>query len=143
MSKYWIAPLLALLAACNSTAEDGVPGDPSDSEPYSDIAEDQALRLIGTEPFWGADIADGTMTYSTPENIDGTSFPVTRFAGRGGLSFSGEMEGVQIDVLVTPGDCSDGMSDQVFPFNATIEIGDEQRSGCAYRDGVDDIGPPP
>ena len=119
-----------------------MPGDSDDTQPYAGIAEDAELRLTGTEPFWGATITDGKLTWSTPENIDGVTVPVERFAGRGGLSFSGEIEGSSLDVAVTPGDCSDGMSDRTYPFTATVQIGSTQYNGCAWREGEDELGEP-
>lgn len=101
--------------------------------------------MTGTEPFWGATIADGNLTWATPENSDGTTISVQRFAGRGGLSFSGDLEEAAMDVAITPGDCSDGMSDRVYPFHATVQIGARQYAGCAWREKEDDpdAGNPP
>ncbi len=137
-AKLIALPVILVLSACVGDAQDAVPGDSEDTQPFAEITEDQVLRLVGTEPFWGAEIVDGTMMYNTPENIEGRRFAVTRFAGRGGLSFSGKIDGAQVDALITPGECSDGMSDRVYPYTATIEIGGEQRLGCAYREGVDE-----
>lgn len=125
------------LSACHPEAAEGVPGDTSDTQPYAGIAEDAVVRITGTEPFWGGTIDGGQLTWTTPENIDGTTVRVERFAGRGGLSFSGELDGRQIDIAITPGACSDGMSDRTYPFNATVQLGDQSLSGCAWREGVD------
>jgi uncharacterized membrane protein len=139
-ARYAVAGLL--LAGCSANENERLPGDSADMQPYSGIAETEVLHLTGTEPFWGGSIANGTLTYSTPENIEGTAIAVTRFAGRGGVSFSGELEGAPLDLAITPGECSDGMSDRTYPLHATLQIGSEQRVGCAYRD-EDDLGPPP
>jgi uncharacterized membrane protein len=128
-----------LLSACQPGDGESVPGDDSDTQPYAGIAEDAVLRVVGTEPFWGGTIADGQLTWTTPENIEGTSLPVERFAGRGGVSFSGQLGGQQIDIAITPGDCSDGMSDRTYPFNATVQLGGDILTGCAWREGVDEL----
>lgn len=142
MRKAAIAAILGALslAACQPGTEEGIPGDASDQQPYAGIAEGAIIRVAGTEPFWGGTITDGQLVWTTPEDIDGTRVPVERFAGRGGLSFSGELAGQAIDIAITPGACSDGMSDRSYPFNATVQIGSEQLSGCAWREGVDDPG---
>jgi len=139
---HYLLPVFLPLAACQSGDAGGVPGDSDDTQPYAGIAADAVLKLTGTEPFWGATIADDTLTWSTPENIDGVALPVTRFAGRGGVSFSAELDGAALDAMVTPGECSDGMSDRTYPFTATVQIGNEQRNGCAWREGVDALGEP-
>lgn len=120
-----------LLTACGSGNSANVPGDTNDGSAYSGIAEDAVIELNGTEPFWGGTVEGETFTYTTPENIDGVAIPVTRFAGRGGLSFSGQLDGQDVDLAITPAECSDGMSDRNYPFVATLQIGGEQRSGCA------------
>lgn len=133
-----------LLAACGQSGDAGnVPGDASDTEAYSGIGEHDVVRFTGTEPFWGGQVAGTSLTYTTPENIDGETITVTRFAGRGGLSFSGNLDGRPLDLAITPGDCSDGMSDRTYPFVATLQLGSEQRNGCAWREGIDDLGPQP
>lgn len=131
-----IATLAAtlLLAACNQEAggTGGLPGDPEDTTPFALIAEDETVHFTGTEPFWGGEATGGMLNYSTPENIEGRDVAVTRFEGRGGLSFSGELGGAAFDLLVTEGQCSDGMSDRSFPFVATLSLGGEVRHGCAW-----------
>jgi uncharacterized membrane protein len=130
-------PLLAiviLVCACSAGPDVSIPGNTEDEQPFAAIGEDEVIRLTGTEPFWGGEIAGGTMLWTTPENIDGETVAVTRFAGRGGLSFSGQMQGRQIDIAVTPAPCSDGMSDRTYPFAVTVQWGDEQLQGCGWSD---------
>lgn len=122
-----------LLAACNSGGtEHGVPGDTSDNQPYAGIGEQEVLQFTGTEPFWGGKVRGGALIYTTLENQDGTEIAVDRFAGRNGLSFSGELDGEAFVMAVTPAACSDGMSDRTYPFVAILQIGEEQRQGCAW-----------
>lgn len=133
---------LCLLAACQSK-EDAPTAGPT--EAYAGIAETETIRFTGTEPFWGGQIASGTATYSTPETIDGVAFPVERFAGNNGVSFTGTMTGAlagtRFDLMVTPGECSDGMSDRTYPFTASLLVGEERRNGCAWTDSKGFAGP--
>ena len=128
--------LLALVAltACNSA-----PGEISrDGEAFSQIAPETAISAGGTEPFWNLAIpaaeADGThqAVYSTPEDIDGAPVTLTRFAGNNGLGFSGAIGETPLNVAITPGECSDGMSDRLYPYHASLSLGEETRFGCAY-----------
>ncbi len=132
-------PLLALLvvslAACRaSTAPGSVPGEADDTKPFAGTGQDEIVHFTGTEPFWGGQVAGTALTYSTPENPDGTDIVVSRFAGRGGLSWSGLYEGKRFALAVTQGNCSDGMSDRTYPFVVTLEVSGEQRRGCAWTD---------
>ena len=131
------------LAGCNSGGGggSGVPGDMSDSAPFAQITAKDVVHVTGTEPFWGAQIADNTLTYTTPEDQAGTAITVESFAGRAGLSFSGDMEGKPVYLMVTQGECSDGMSDRTYPFNATLKLAGDVRSGCAWTDAKPFKGP--
>lgn len=119
------------LAACQSGSTEPMSG-PTDA--FDAISSDETVFLTGAEPFWGVEIAGNEARYTTPENIDGVSFAVDRFAGNNGLGFTGTIEGVSFDLTVTPGECSDGMSDRTYPYTATLLIGGETRNGCAYTD---------
>ena len=126
------------LGACQSGSTEPGSG-PTDA--FDAIGADETVFLTGTEPFWGGEIAGTEARYTTPENIDGASFAVDRFAGNNGLGFTGTVEGVSFDLTVTPGECSDGMSDRTYPYTATLLIGGETRNGCAYTDRQPFTGP--
>lgn len=124
--------LPAALIACSEQ-----PGEiKRDSEPFGDIDEAASISLLGTEPFWSLDIektSDGhEARYSTPENIDGTAFEVSRFAGNNGLGFSGTLASDAVQASITPGECSDAMSDRTYPYVATVLIGETTLRGCGY-----------
>lgn len=90
------------------------------------------LRAIGTEPFWGARIDGRCVTYSHPEDQQGTRV-WTRFSGTTASgSWTGSLGGKPF-VLRTRSQagCSDGMSDNRYPIAVTLTVGGEQRSGCA------------
>ncbi len=130
-------PLLVvstLVCACSAEPDASIPGNAQVERPFAGIGEGEVISLTGAEPFWGGEIAHGTMRWTTPENMDGESVAVTRFAGRGGLSFSGRLQGKAIDLAVTPAPCSDGMSDRSYPFTVTVQWGDEQLQGCGWSD---------
>lgn len=130
MSRYVpIALLPLLLAACQ-------PGGDAErtTQAYAGIGEDETVTFGGTEPFWGGEVTGTRLTYTTPENIDGTTITVERFAGNSGVSFSGTLEGARFDMVVTEGECSDGMSDRTYPFTVTLEIAEETRFGCAHSE---------
>lgn len=128
-----LATVIAL-SGCQASKGDGLPGDSEDSRPFAQISAEETVRFTGTEPFWGGSVSGKTVTYLTPEKPDGSKIAVTRFAGRGGLSWTGELEGRRFALAITPGECSDGMSDRIFPFVATLEVGGELRTGCGWTE---------
>ncbi|MGJ0238938.1 COG3650 family protein [Novosphingobium fluoreni] len=112
----------------------GVPGDTDSSKPFSAISPRETLHFGGTEPFWNGTVIGETLTYATPAQPDGTRITVKRFGGRNGLGLSGTLEGKSFDMTVTPGTCSDGMSDGSFPFSVLLKLGEETRQGCGWTD---------
>ncbi len=139
--------LAGSLGACAPAAEHEaqVPGG-ADIQSFRAIGERERLRFVGTEPFWGGEITGTALRYRTPEQPDGAVLTVARFAGRGGLSYAGALAGRAFDMAVTPGRCSDGMSERVYPFTVTLRLGEgadeETRNGCGWTDAQPFVEPP-
>ncbi|MEO0418636.1 MAG: hypothetical protein AAF249_07220 [Pseudomonadota bacterium] len=134
---------LASIALASCSPSDGIDAD---GAVYDGIDPSDAITLTGTEPFWGAEIgptANGVSTarFTSPADIDGSAFQAQRFAGNNGLGFSGELGGKSVQIAITPGECSDGMSDRAYPYAATVALGDATLLGCAYSDTQPFIGP--
>lgn len=129
--RFSLALLGAGLVACQPVAEGQ---SPAPRAAFDAIGADQAIRLVGTEPFWGGTVSGSGFLYTTPQNQAGETIAVKRFAGNSGLGFSGTRGGQAVDLTITRGTCSDGMSDRSFPYTATLRLGTEQRSGCAWTD---------
>lgn len=90
------------------------------------------LRAIGTEPFWGARIQGRCVTYSHPEDQQGTRV-WTRYAEQpGGGRWTGTLDRRRFELVTRaqPG-CSDGMSDRRYPIAVELQVGGERRHGCA------------
>jgi uncharacterized membrane protein len=113
-----------------------------DTEPFDGIGEGELITLLGNEPFWNIAVDEEQATYSSPDNLAGTQFTVSRFDGNNGLGLSGTLDGTAIQIAVTPGACSDGMSDREYPFTATVNWGDRQLTGCGYTDSQPFTGDP-
>ena len=91
------------------------------------------LRAVGTEPFWAAEIEGRCVTYSHPENQQGTRV-WTQYTPRsdGGGSWTGALNGRPFTLTTRPEPrCSDGMSDRRYPIAVELTVGGEQRQGCA------------
>lgn len=114
----------------------------ADGAVYDGIGPGEVITLGGTEPFWDVTVSpqdDGSYrarlkTFGYPDEIGERSFEVSRFAGNNGVSFSGDFEGTPVFIAVTPGDCSDGMSDRSYPFAATVSLEEATLLGCAHTD---------
>jgi uncharacterized membrane protein len=128
------------VTACNDGAATPTPTPKPTNVSACLIQGDQRLsnpplRAIGTEPFWGASIQGRCVTYSHPEDQQGTRV-WTRFtpgAGGGG-TWRGALYGKPFVLTARPeAGCSDGMSDNRYPLAVDLTVGGEERRGCAER----------
>jgi uncharacterized membrane protein len=141
LMRLWVMivmlPPLLLMAGCGNGEGAGnanIPQGNESGQPFSQIAPDTIIHLTGTEPFWSGEVSGDNVTYIVPDNPNGTQISIKRFAGRGGLSFSGELQGQNFLLALTPGECFDGMSDRIYPYIATLQIGDDIRAGCGWSE---------
>lgn len=93
------------------------------------------LRAVGTEPFWAASIEGRCVTYSHPEDQQGTRVWTRYVPGAGdGGTWTGALEGKPFVLTARPqAGCSDGMSDNRYPLAVELTVGGEERQGCAER----------
>lgn len=144
------AAVNAFAAACaGGRSSEGnqppAPADPGDEPPPAPPASGSpcltqdgkpiaanAIRALGTEPFWAARVEGRCVTYSHPEDQVGTRV-WTKFSGTAASgSWSGSLNGRPFVMRTRPqSGCSDGMSDKRYPIAVSLSVGGEQRSGCA------------
>lgn len=93
-----------------------------------------AMKAIGTEPFWGARTEGRCVTYSTPEDQQGTRIWTKVESGPMGPIYVGAHQGKPFVLRLQPAvNCSDGMSDRKYDWSADLTVGGEERRGCAER----------
>ena len=90
------------------------------------------VRVLGTEPFWSVDITQDALVY---QRING---PAIRAPNRG-VTVQGTVVtyttttdlNQPLNVMLIATECSDGMSDRLYPLTAQVQIGAETLQGCA------------
>lgn len=82
-------------------------------------------RAIGTEPFWSATIDDDVLTLEMPDMLPRRYGVIATHKG-GTVRYQGD--GVLMSV--TPGTCSDGMSDDAWSDRVQIAMSDRVLKGC-------------
>jgi uncharacterized membrane protein len=110
MKKLSIALLGAAIAAC-------APLPPPPPPPY---------HAVGTEPFWDVLIDEHhvTFTLSGAQPIRQPTPPVIH-------GFAGEIYNTpRIRVNIVHGQCSDGMSDRVYPDKVQVDVDGHRFNGC-------------
>lgn len=91
----------------------------------------RSFQALGTEPFWSARVDGDTLTWSTPEQPDGQTVPITRKDAADMAIISTRVNGAILELEVRPATCSDGMSDRVYPLSVIRKLGPDRQQGCA------------
>jgi len=93
----------------------------------------ETLHFSGTEPFWGGTVRHTRMVFTTPDNQRGEVIRVRRQEASRQIRYRGRMarEGTfTMTILARP--CSDGMSDNAYPYEVTIAFRSNRISGCGW-----------
>ena len=93
---------------------------------------DQPVRAVGTEPFWGVSIDTEAVVYSGVDQAE-------RRGANDGVVVQGTTatwsvqpaQGQPFTVTLMATECSDGMSDRLYPLTALVEMGETRLNGCA------------
>ncbi len=122
-----------MLASSFCACTPGLP--PSTSGRGIAVQTSVSFRCTGTEPFWSLDISPAGMVFQTPGSSPVT-YPFNASKSNGGTlefnsSVNTETGKSTLKVILTPGDCSDGMSDIRYPYFAEVIRDGQQLRGCA------------
>lgn len=117
----------------------GMPTDPATSPadatakraPGQEGVPVAAWRAFGNEPFWSVRVEGETLVFSTPENQAGTVLQGRRVPSLVGVVMLGQEAGREFNLSISPGECSDGMSDNRYDHTATWIYGGTTYHGCA------------
>jgi uncharacterized membrane protein len=83
-------------------------------------------RALGTEPFWGLTIDASQMVFTQPD-----AQPVAQPTPRVIVGFAGEIyQTPRIRVNIVHAQCSDGMSDRVYPDKVQVDVDGRRFEGC-------------
>lgn len=91
------------------------------------------FRALGTEPFWSIEVIGNRLRYSSPEQIEAIAVDATIAVDGKRTSYAGILQGKPVVLTIDPGECSDGMSDRIYPYTASFTWGDRTEHGCAHR----------
>lgn len=131
------APLL-LLAGCDqltptsAPAPEPTPPPPATSAVFAGLDLNQNFIVRGNEPFWAITVTPATLDYSGVDRPQETaanpgpqlSTAVATWTVTTSLNNA-------LVIVLTPGPCSDGMSETVYPVSATVIRPGETLTGCA------------
>jgi uncharacterized membrane protein len=91
-----------------------------------------AWRAFGNEPFWNVRVDGDTLVFTTPDDQSGRTFAGTHaLRSDGGVHYEGNDGDKAFRLDIAKGECSDGMSDNVYQLTAEFRYGDMDYKGCA------------
>ena len=144
------AALLALslgVAACSPAPETTAEAAPTAAPApiiLGGVDLSQPLRALGTEPFWGVAITPEALVYSGVDRPEQrASNPGPEVQGTTAVYATATDTGAAMVVTIIATECSDGMSDRVYPLTARVELGEETLNGCAQSAAALDAEPRP
>lgn len=141
-------PVLVLgltLAACSDPAPTGPEAPPAPAPAaLGDVDLNQPLRALGTEPFWAVEITPLDLTYTAIDAVEvRASNPGPTIQGTTAVYAAAAPDGTALVVTLIATECSDGMSDRVYPLTARVELGSQTLNGCAASVAFLDSQPAP
>ncbi|MFM9950368.1 MAG: COG3650 family protein [Saprospiraceae bacterium] len=124
----------ALLAFCFQNCKNQPPTGAPAAQNMEKAAMEKAPRFacVGTEPFWHVKIEpdSGIIYNQMDEGI--TRYPYTLPRQEGAQTiFESAISGSNIKIIIEAGQCSDGMSDEVYPYASKVEKDKTVLTGCA------------
>ena len=94
--------------------------------PAAANAQSGTYKALGTEPFWSLTIDARTMKFEAPGQR-----PVTAPTPKVIHGFAGEIyQTPRIGVNIVHAQCSDGMSDRVYPDKVQVTVDGRRFDGC-------------
>ncbi|WP_460207008.1 COG3650 family protein [Scytonema sp. NUACC21] len=126
------------LVSDRSVANDSTLSSNRKTSLIAQTAGAERFNVVGTEPFWNVTVSRSGIVYSSPE-VKRLAFPYVtplRAAGRpDDFVRVYQLKGKGINTLIIKKDdqCSDGMSDKVYPYSATFILGNKVLEGCAEK----------
>lgn len=124
----------SLLAACDAPLGSNEEAPPPADAPVT-VGPDYSgdFDAVGTEPFWNIKVRADSMTLARPDHPDvATANPGVRADGDQGV-WDGTVDKQRLVLRLTPGDCSDGMSERHYGYSAEVWIDGETLRGCASK----------
>ena len=110
MKRFVAFAMLPLLAAC-------APFPPAPPAPY---------HGVGTEPFWSLIVDERNVTF-----ILAGDQPIVQPKPKAIVGIAGEIyQTARIDVNIVHAQCSDGMSDRVYPDKLQVTVDGKRFNGC-------------
>jgi uncharacterized membrane protein len=96
-------------------------------------AQATGWHAFGNEPFWSVEARGATLVFKTPDDQAGVTLSGRRVPSLVGTVILGTGPKGEFHLGVTPGECSDGMSDRTYAHASTFIYAGTTYKGCAEQ----------
>ena len=124
-----------LITACGDTPLGASEEAPPPADAPIVVGPDYSgdFDAVGTEPFWAIKVRADRTTLTRPDHPDVTTANTgVRIDGEQGV-FDATAGETRLVLRLTPGDCTDGMSNRHYGYQAEVWIDRETLRGCASK----------
>jgi putative lipoprotein len=97
-----------------------------------ETADGAVFQARGNEPFWSLTARAGQLSLQRPGQPALLAPYTAPELGDAGFSVAAQTSAGRLDLSVSAGPCSDGMSDAVYGWNAELRLGQQRFKGCAF-----------
>jgi uncharacterized membrane protein len=94
-------------------------------------AQTAAWHAFGNEPFWSVEARGATLVFKTPDDQAGVTLSGRRVPSLVGTVILGNGPKGEFHLGITPGECSDGMSDRTYQHTSRFIYAGTTYQGCA------------
>lgn len=142
---------ISLCFICSCTSKKAVSGEQAVANPIKDDSleltsyveqvsneiKTPSFHVVGTEPFWNMSIKQDSCLFTfMTENIDSVYFTLDSFSVSNAIAVFYLKDNhdllAKLNLLKT-GKCSDGMSDKIYPYEASFYYKRMTLNGCAEK----------
>ncbi|KQW86389.1 COG3650 family protein [Brevundimonas sp. Root1279] len=126
--------LCLLAAACGPSAEEpeAAPEPAAPPPVLAGVDLTEPVRALGTEPFWSVDLTGEEVVFRGVDRPEQRApQPKASVQGTVVRLESQTTAGTPIVITLASTECSDGMSERIYPLTAIVKVGEETLNGCA------------
>jgi len=135
---FFISAIL-LITACNNDVKKKETNNTdtiTTDKPIPPAGTDTIFTGLGTEPFWAVYVINNTKIVFQPMEGPLVELPFVAAipSGPGTMKYSSADANAAIELVITKQDCSDGMSEVVYPYSVELTVNKTRYSGCGRNE---------
>ena len=131
--------IILLITACNNSAT--TKEDTKDTaKPVIQIPETPAMpdtifTCFGTEPFWLVYVINNSKIIFHPANGPDVEVPyvAASVVDNNINRYNASSSATTLELIITKKDCSDGMSEEIHPYEVTLRVNKTKYAGCGRK----------